>query len=407
MLMNNLDPEVAERPDDLVVYGGTGKAARTGRRSTRSCARCATLERRRDAARAVGKPVGVFRTHEWAPRVLIANSNLVPTGRTGRSSAARGPRPDDVRPDDRRLVDLHRHPGHPAGHLRDLRRVAAQALRRHARRHDHAHRRPRRHGRRAAARGDDERRRRALHRGRPSRISAGSSTATSTRQADSLDDALARGRARRATSARPLSIGCSATPPTSARAARARRRSTSSPTRPRRTTRSTATSRRLSLEDWRALRAARPGRSTSSARGSRWPRTCGRWSSSRTRGAEVFDYGNNDPREAAKGGVDRAFDFPGFVPAYIRPLFCEGKGPFRWAALSGDPADIAATDRRSSSSSPTTSRCCTLDHDGAASGSRSRACRRASAGSATASAHLAGLRVQRAGRSGRVSRRRS
>ena len=82
-----------------------------------------------------------------------------------------------------------------------------------------------------------------------------------------------------------------------------------------------------------------------SARRSRWPRTCGRWWSSRTRGAEVFDYGNSIRDEARKGGYDRAFEFPGFVPAYIRPLFCEGKGPFRWAALSGDPADIAATDR--------------------------------------------------------------
>ena len=70
-----------------------------------------------------------------------------------------------------------------------------------------------------------------------------------------------------------------------------------------------------------------------------------RWSGSRTRGAEVFDYGNSIRDEARKGGYDRAFEFPGFVPAYIRPLFCEGKGPFRWAALSGDPADIAATDR--------------------------------------------------------------
>ena len=63
------------------------------------------------------------------------------------------------------------------------------------------------------------------------------------------------------------------------------------------------------------------------------------------KGAEVFDYGNSIRDEARKGGYDRAFEFPGFVPAYIRPLFCEGKGPFRWAALSGDPADIAATDR--------------------------------------------------------------
>ena len=70
-----------------------------------------------------------------------------------------------------------------------------------------------------------------------------------------------------------------------------------------------------------------------------------RWSASSTAGAEVFDYGNSLRTEAQLGGFERAFDYPGFLPAYIRPLFCEGKGPFRWVALSGDPADIAATDR--------------------------------------------------------------
>ena len=75
------------------------------------------------------------------------------------------------------------------------------------------------------------------------------------------------------------------------------------------------------------------------------PPTASRWSASWTRGAEVFDYGNSLRAEAKLGGFERAFDYPGFVPAYIRPLFCEGKGPFRWVALSGDPEDIAATDR--------------------------------------------------------------
>ena len=118
---------------------------------------------------------------------------------------------------------------------------------------------------------------------------------------------------------------------------------------------------------------------------SRWPRTCGRWSSSRTPGAEVFDYGNSIRDEARKGGYDRAFEFPGFVPAYIRPLFCEGKGPFRWAALSGDPADIAATDRAILELFPDNERL----RSGSrwpASGSRSRGCRRGSAGWGTASA---------------------
>ena len=101
-------------------------------------------------------------------------------------------------------------------------------------------------------------------------------------------------------------------------------------------------------------------------------------------GAEVFDYGNSLRAEAELGGFERAFAYPGFVPAYIRPLFCEGKGPFRWVALSGDPADIAATDRRCSRRSPTTRRW-SAGSGSRASGSPSRACRRASAGPATAS----------------------
>ena len=161
--MNNLDPEVAERPDDLVVYGGTGKAARdwAGLRRDRAHPRPRSSDDETMLVQS-GRPVGVFRTHEWAPRVLIANSNLVGDWATWpefRRLEALGP--DHVRPDDRRLVDLHRHPGHPAGHLRDVRRGRREAVRRHPRRHAHAHRRLRRHGRRAAARGHHERRRRA------------------------------------------------------------------------------------------------------------------------------------------------------------------------------------------------------------------------------------------------------
>ena len=102
-------------------------------------------------------------------------------------------------------------------------------------------------------------------------------------------------------------------------------------------------------------------------------------------GAEVFDYGNSLRAEAQLGGFDRAFDYPGFLPAYIRPLFCEGKGPFRWVALSGDPADIAATDRAVLEEFPDDEALRSLDPRSPASGSRSRACRRGSAGSATAS----------------------
>ena len=102
-------------------------------------------------------------------------------------------------------------------------------------------------------------------------------------------------------------------------------------------------------------------------------------------GAEVFDYGNSIRGEAQLAGYERAFDFPGFVPAYIRPLFCEGKGPFRWAALSGDPKDIAATDRAMLDLFPDNEPLAPLDQRWRRRRSRSRACPPASAGSATAS----------------------
>ena len=103
-------------------------------------------------------------------------------------------------------------------------------------------------------------------------------------------------------------------------------------------------------------------------------------------GAEVFDYGNSIRGEARKGGYERAFEFPGFVPAYIRPLFCEGKGPFRWAALSGDPEDIRRTDEAILELFPDNEPLRTWITHGAGAGRTSRACRPGSAGSATASA---------------------
>ena len=119
-------------------------------------------------------------------------------------------------------------------------------------------------------------------------------------------------------------------------------------------------------------------------------------------GAEVFDYGNNLRAEAELGGFERAFDYPGFVPAYIRPLFCEGKGPFRWAALSGDPADIAATDRAVLEEFPE-DEALRAGCGWPASGSRSRACRLASAGSATASGAGSGCASTSWSRSGELS----
>ena len=209
MLMNNLDPEVAERPDDLVVYGGTGKAARDW-----ACfdAIVATLRRLDDDETLLvqsGKPVGVFQTHECAPRVLIANANLVRDWATWdefRRLDALGP--DHVRPDDRRLLDLHRHAGHPAGHLPDLRRRGREALRR-----------------RPGAAGSCSppgwaawaaRSRwpspwpaawRSASRSTPRASSAASRRATSTSRPTSLDEALALADERGRDAAQPLSIG--------------------------------------------------------------------------------------------------------------------------------------------------------------------------------------------------------
>ena len=128
MLQNNLDPEVAEDPDNLVVYGGTGKAARNWASFDAICRTLTDLEQDETLLVQSGKPVGVLRTHEWAPRVLIANSNLVGDWATWpefRRLEAHGP--DHVRPDDGRLVDLHRVAGHRAGHLRDVRRGGREA----------------------------------------------------------------------------------------------------------------------------------------------------------------------------------------------------------------------------------------------------------------------------------------
>ena len=129
MLMNNLDPEVAERPEELVVYGGIGRAARDWDSFDRIVAALRRLEADETLLVQSGKPVGVFRTHADAPRVLIANSNLVPHWATwDHFNELDRKRADDVRPDDGRLVDLYRQPGHRPGHLRDLRRDWAAGI---------------------------------------------------------------------------------------------------------------------------------------------------------------------------------------------------------------------------------------------------------------------------------------
>ena len=346
MLMNNLDPENAERPEDLVVYGGTGKAARNWESYDALVRTLTTLADDETMLVQSGKPVGVMRTHEWAPRVLIANSNLVGDWANWEEF--------------RRLEDLgltmygqmtagswiyigtqgilqgtfetfaavadKRFGGTLAGTITVTAGLGgmggAQPL--------------------AVTMNDgvviciecDPARiqRRIDHRyldvaGALARRGGADGGRGPRREAAAVDR---RARQRRGDA------------PAAARDGRAR--STSSPTRPRRTTRCSTCPPASRSRTGRRERTEDPVGFTKRAQESMATHVRA-MVEFQDKGAEVFDYGNSIRDEARKGGYDRAFEFPGFVPAYIRPLFCEGKGPFRWAALSGDPADIAATDR--------------------------------------------------------------
>ena len=345
MLMNNLDPDVAERPDDLVVYGGTGKAARDWP-SFHALIR--TLDALRDDETMLvqsGRPVGVFRTHEWAPRVLLANSNLVGDWATW--------------PEFRRLESLgltmygqmtagswiyigtqgilqgtyetfaavaaKRFGGSLAGTLTLTGGCGgmggAQPLA------------VTMNGGTCLIVDVEEARLHRRVRDRYLDCVAGSLD-------EAVEEALAAKRDRRA-----LSIGVQGN------AAQV------FPELLRRgvpidiVTDQTSAHDPLSyvpvgvaVEDAADYAAAEPEEFTTRARASMATHVEA-MVGFLDAGAEVFDYGNSIRGEAQLGGYDRAFAFPGFVPAYIRPLFCEGKGPFRWAALSGDPADIHATDQ--------------------------------------------------------------
>ena len=345
MLRNNLDPEVAEHPERLVVYGGTGKAARDWP-SFHAIER-ALIELGGDETLLVqsGRPVGVVTTHEWAPRVLIANANLVPDWATwdefrrlealgltmygqmtagswiyiGTQGILQGTYETFA------AIAERRFGGSLQGTLTVTSGVGgmggAQPLAVTI------------NGGVALCIDVD-----------PSRIERRLASGYLDTLAHGLDEALALadtarrdGRAvsiglvgngaelleeivRRdvvvdiATDQTPAHDPLSYVPPG------------------------------LSLEDAGDLRSTDPGEYVRRSRAA-MARHCAALVALMDKGAEVFDYGNSLRAEARLAGFDRAFDYPGFVPAYIRPLFCEGKGPFRWAALSGDPADIAVTDR--------------------------------------------------------------
>ncbi|MFY1598453.1 urocanate hydratase [Micromonospora sp. WMMD737] len=345
MLMNNLDPQVAERPDDLVVYGGTGKAARDWP-SYHALVRTLT-DLRDDETMLVqsGRPVGVMRTHEWAPRVLLANSNLVGDWATW--------------PEFRRLEQLGLTmygqmtagswiyigtQGILQGTYETFAAVAAKKF-----------------GGTLAGTLTLTAGCGGMGGAQPLAVTMNGGVCLivdvdRTRLdrrvhdryldevADSLDDAVARVLAAKR-DRRALSVGVVGNA------------ATVFPELLRRgvdidiVTDQTSAHDPLSyvpegveLVDAPDYAKAKPAEFTDRARAS-MAKHVEAMVGFLDAGAEVFDYGNSIRGEAKLGGFERAFDFPGFVPAYIRPLFCEGKGPFRWAALSGDPADIAATDR--------------------------------------------------------------
>mgnify|MGYP005837592161 CR=1 FL=1 len=346
MLMNNLDPEVAERPQDLVVYGGAGKAARDW-----ACfdAIVTTLRRLKDDETLLvqsGKPVGVFRTHEWAPRVLIANANLVPDWATW----------DEFRRLD--ALGLTMYGQMTAGSwiyigtqgiLQGTYETFAAAA---AKRFGGTLRGTLTLTAGLGGMGGAQPLAVTMNEGvalcvevDPERIRRRLDHAYLDLSTDSLDEALAWADEARAAGT-PLSIGLCANA-ADVYPELVRRGVTPDLVTDQTSAHDTLNGyvpNGMSLAEALVLRTADPDEYVRRACASIVVHVEAMVALQRA-GAEVFDYGNNIRGVARDQGYADAFAFPGFVPAYIRPLFCEGKGPFRWAALSGDPADIARTDR--------------------------------------------------------------
>jgi urocanate hydratase len=345
MLMNNLDPENAERPEDLVVYGGTGKAARNWESYDALVRTLTTLADDETMLVQSGKPVGVMKTHEWAPRVLIANSNLVGDWANWEEF--------------RRLEDLGLTmygqmtagswiyigtQGILQGTFETFAAVADKKF----------------NGTLAGTitvtaglggMGGAQPLAVTMNDGvviciecDPARIQRRIDHRYLDVEAPSLEEAVKMAVEAR-DAKRPLSIGVLG----NAAVLLPELLETDAPIDI--VTDQTSAHDPLfylpagvAFEDWERERTEDPAGFTKRAQESMATHVRA-MVEFQDKGAEVFDYGNSIRDEARKGGYDRAFEFPGFVPAYIRPLFCEGKGPFRWAALSGDPADIAATDK--------------------------------------------------------------
>ncbi|PYT12598.1 MAG: urocanate hydratase [Acidobacteria bacterium] len=345
MLMNNLDPEVAEKLDDLIVYGGTGKAARNWTCFDAIVRTLRNLENDETLLIQSGKPVGVFRTHPNAPRVLIANALLVPAWATW----------ETFRELDRKGLTMFGQMTAGSwiyigsqGILQGTYETFAAAARRHF-------------GGTLAGRllvtaglggmGGAQPLAGTMNGAvviavevDPDRIQRRLGTRYVDRQVGSLDEALAAARSA-VDRKEPLSIALPGN------AAEILPILATGPLVPDLVTDQTSAHDLLNgyvphgipYPEALRLRARDPKKYLDLSRRSVAAHVRAMLDLKR-RGAVVFDYGNNIRHEARQAGVADAFDIPGFVPEYVRPLFCEGKGPFRWAALSGDAQDIQRTD---------------------------------------------------------------
>ncbi|HYC07742.1 MAG TPA: urocanate hydratase [Candidatus Binatia bacterium] len=346
MLMNNLDPEVAEDPDALVVYGGTGRAARSWAAFDAIVRELRALADDETLLVQSGKPVGVFRTHEWAPRVLIANSNLV--GRWATWDVFRELEREGLTMYGQMTAGSWIYIG-TQGILQGTYETFAEC----ARQHFGGTLRGRvtltaglggmggaqplavtmNEGVAIVIEVDEARARRRLDIGYVDRLTT------------SIDEALAWAREAAAADG-PLSIAlvgnAAEIEPELVR--RGERFDVVTDQTSAHDALGGYVPAEIALPDALALRDSQPDVYTRRSIES-MARHVRAMLAMQDAGAIVFDYGNNLRAMAKEGGVEQAFAYPGFVPAFIRPQFCEGRGPFRWVALSGDPADIEATDR--------------------------------------------------------------
>ncbi|MBC8363816.1 MAG: urocanate hydratase [Actinobacteria bacterium] len=345
MLQNNLDPEVAERPDDLVVYGGTGRAARSWPAYHAILRTLTTLADDETLLVQSGRPVGVFRTHEWSPRVLIANSNLVPDWANW--SEFRRLEAEGLMMYGQMTAGSWIYIG-TQGILQGTYECFAEIARR---KFDGTLAGTLTITAGAGGMGGAQPLAVTMNDGvvlvidvDPHMLERRVDHRYLDEIADDYNDALRRVTAAKA-ERRALSVGLVGN------AADVLPRLLADGVDADIVTDQTSAHdpldyRPTDLTDGAAaeLRRTDPDEYTRRSRHS-MARHVEAMVGFMDAGAEVFDYGNSLRAEAELGGYDRAFAYPGFLPAYVRPLFCEGKGPFRWVALSGDPADIAATDR--------------------------------------------------------------